>query len=115
MSLMINVVKRLCFTMHVLCNARHFLLSSEQSKQYVQGKLCRFVLICCRLQVQQESHQQTENQQTVSNENSLQISVVSDRFAGMSQQERQTAVEQVIPMLLGIVYLDPYVPAPFCC
>lgn len=57
--------------------------------------------MCCRLQVQQESHQQTENQQTISNDDSLQISVVSDKFAGMSQQERQTVVEQVIPMLLG--------------
>ena len=55
----------------------------------------------CRLQVQQELHQQTRNQQTISNENSLQISVVSEKFEGMSKQERQTVVEQVISMFAG--------------
>ena len=57
--------------------------------------------MCCRLQVQQESHQQTSNQQTISSENNLQVSVVSEKFEGMSEQERQTVVEQVISMQLA--------------
>lgn len=57
--------------------------------------------MCCRLQVQQESHQQVRNQQTISNENSVEISVVSEKFEGKSKQERQTMVEQVMAMLLA--------------
>lgn len=57
--------------------------------------------MCCRLQVQQESHQQVRNQQTVSNENYFKISVVSEKFEGMSKQERQTMVEQVMSVLLA--------------
>lgn len=69
---------------------------SEQNKQCIDGpQRWHVVLAWCRLQVQQESHQQTSNGQTVSNANSLQISVVSDKFEGMSKQERQTLVEQV--------------------
>ena len=41
------------------------------------------------------------NQQTTSNENNLEVSVVSEKFEGMSKQERQTMVEQVMSMLLA--------------
>lgn len=69
---------------------------SKQNKQCTQGSQSwHFILAWYRLQVQQESHQQTRNGQTVSNANSLQISVVSEKFEGMSMQERQTLVEQV--------------------
>lgn len=66
---------------------------------------CNLVLLLvCRLQVQQESHQETRNQQTVSNENFFQISVVSDKFEGMSQEERQRLVEQVeLPLISSTV------------
>ena len=43
------------------------------------------------------------NQQTTSNENNLEVSVVSEKFEGMSKQERQTMVEQVMSMLLAIL------------
>ncbi|KAL3150585.1 hypothetical protein ABBQ32_000395 [Trebouxia sp. C0010 RCD-2024] len=68
--------------------------------QAVQTKL-QETLRPSRLQVQQESHQQTRNGQTVSNANSLQISVVSEKFEGMSMQERQTLVEQILEVSDG--------------
>ena len=57
--------------------------------------LLSFCKLLRRLQVQQKSHHQTRNQQTVSNENNFQIHVVSEKFEGMTSEERQSLIEQV--------------------
>lgn len=60
-----------------------------------EGQLC--INICqCRLNIQQQQHQESTSQSAAtSSENHIQIQIVSDKFAGLSDAERQSVIEQV--------------------